>query len=44
MGPLGVSFACLALAYAFAITTANFYETEDKLQKLWCAKGVNLMH
>ena len=44
MGPSGVSFACHALAYAFAITTANFDDIEDKHPKLWCAKWVDSMH
>ena len=39
MGPSGVSFACHALAYAFAITTANFNEIEDKHQKYGVPKG-----
>ena len=44
MGPLGVSFICHAVAYAFAVTTANFDEIEDRHKKLWCAKGVGSMH
>ena len=44
MGPPGVSFSCHAVACAFAVTTANVDETEDKHQKLWCAKGVGSMH
>ena len=44
MGPSGVSFACHALAHAFAIITANFDDLEDKHQTLWCAKGAGLMH
>ena len=42
--PSGVSFACHALAYALAITTANFDRIEVKHQKLWCAKAVGSMH
>ena len=44
MGPSGVSFACHAVAYAFASTNINFEEIEDKHLKLWCAKGVGSMH
>ena len=44
MGPSAVSFSCQVVAYAIAITTANFDEIEDKRQKLWCAKGVGSMH
>ena len=44
MGPSGVSFACHAVAYALAITTANFDEIKDKHQKLWCTKGVGSIH
>ena len=44
MGSPGVSFACHAVAYAFAITTAYFDEIEDKHQTLWCPKGVGSMH
>ena len=44
MGSSGVSFACHAVAFAFAITTANFDEIEDKHQKLWCVKGLGSMH
>ena len=43
MGPLGVCFACHAVGSA-VITTANFYEIEDKHQKLSCVKGVGSMH
>ena len=39
MGPSGVSFACPTVAFAFAITTANFDEIEDNHQKLLCVKG-----